>query len=317
MQERKLHIEWELLDKAAKNKDLLAAVAFCIIAKATYKNSKIYHWSWKKLIKLCHCNLTRIKKTTREAFDNGLIRFEGPGDRGIVCNTFRKTKGARCAVLHIGQNDDGTPYVYIKSNHKKAKAERQTISDIENVILSLALLHGIGAYNNTLNTWLRNANEQKKLRQIADVNRGVRRVNYDIIDYKDPSTNPFERGYGLNKILNNVFDNSISLYKLTQLIKKMRKTGVLKVWSNYYKFACFKCDEYGGYERPKDMKVVTINHQTKAKANRKNSIFIEKHRSNEAEAVYFRRMANGYMCTADYSHFKKNWKMINNKKQAA
>lgn len=313
--ERKLHIEWELIDKAARDKDFLAALAFCIITKANYNNSKIYHWTWKKLIGLCHCNLNRIKKATREAFDNGLIYEEG---KGLVCSTFRKTKGAKCAVLHINYDDNGSPYVYIKSNYKKSKrkAKAQTISDIEDVILSLGLLHGIGAYSNTLNTWLRNVNERKKLQQIADVNRGVWRDNYDIIDYSDQSSDPFKRGYSLDKILKNVFKNSISLYKLSKLIKSMRKNGILKVWNNYYKFAEFNYDEDGRIDRGLNFKQVTINHQTNQVAKRR-SIYIEKTKSNEDRVIYYRRMANGYMCTADYSHFKKNWKLINSKQNAA
>ena len=308
--ERILYVERELIKEAARNKEFLAALAFCVMVKANYSNSRVYKWNWKALIKLCHCNLNRIKQATREAFDNNLIRFEG---ESLVCNSFRRTKGARCAVLHIRYDDYGSPYIYIKSNLKETKKQKiQTISDIEDVILSIGLLHGIGGYIHTLDTWLRNETELKKLRQIADINRGVTRKCYDIVNYEDPATMPSKRGYCLDKILNNIFNNSISKYKLRQLISTARKSGILKVWKNYYKFAEFECDEYGSYQRPRDMKRVVINHKTRQTAKRNGAIYIDKHKSNIDKVVYYRRMANGYLCTADYSHYKKNWKLINN-----
>jgi len=302
--ERYLFISPKYIHIAATNKNFCNALAFVISIKAAHTNSMLLNYSWKSITKLLHCNMYKAREVRDNALDYGLIRLEGKtGGEHIVANKLTDKRKERCVKFHVHYNEDGSFHIYIKANgHNKTKFEQQTLSDISDVIREAAFLKFADGYNHKLNIWQRNVIEHKALCQYLDISKGrdIRGKNYDI--NKNGKTNPSNRGYSQEKIVNNVFNNTISVYQLRKLIAKMKKEKLLRI--EHHHIEQIRYDMDAPASDIDDFRF--LDERTKTY---RYDIVCFRQRYEE-EAVYIRKLADSYRGTADYSKWHKDWKLI-------
>ena len=308
---RLIYIPKGIIRQAARDNEFLDALSLCLLIKSQHSNSMLLDFSLRKIMSLCGCNGKKAKEIWQMACRCELVTMD-ESNRHVIAKTFRNGKRQGCIQFTVHQ----TPYgnrICLKDCGKR-KQNKQTISEVRDTVLTAALLIGIDGYNHTINTCIKSVNYRKTEEHFSDISSGVRKKNYDVkTSGRDTAANPLKRGYSYKSMLRNIYNDSISKYKMVKLIKEAYADGLIDTWENKYMLmkrdmeTCEPLDIHDFF--------VTINHETgEKKCQYKKSITAKQCKKS---IVYYHHLANGYQNTAGVSCYKKNWKLINSLRKGA
>lgn len=302
-----IYIPKSLIRQAARDNEFLDVLALCLMIKVSHANSMLLNFSLRKIMSLCGCNGKRAKELWIEACRTDMVYMVS--QKHVIARSFRTKEKQSCIRFSVRRDVDGNRRVFLESNEtRNNETGKQTISEIRNIILTAALLDGIRGYNHTINTCIKSASYKDTERHYDSVRSGVWNKNYDTESSKgDTAANPLKRGYSYDAILRNVYNNSISKYKLTTLVKKAVECGLLKTWENKYVLMEVSMDD-GEPLNIYDF-FVTIDHKTGKKKNQYKKSITPK--QCKGCIKYYHHLANGYQLTSSVSCNKKNWNLIN------
>lgn len=330
MSDRTLNISKGHIIKAARDNEYLEALAFAIMIKANHRNSMMLNASKKSIMKFLHCNSSKADKIKRSAINLGLIRTIGTNVNHLLVPKFKRKSKERTVRLIIHKNDDGSLHAYIKSNFKEKKDfPYQTIADVKNLILAIAVLISIDTHNGYINTLKNSKSRTISLHPKEKHCCSIRNKDRNANKLKDREISRLNKGCSYGEILQHMFRNSIGTYKVRQLIKFLETEQLLKVVENIIPIKKIYDGESTGmrdwwvYDKKEEKGVLYVGRNGFYCGRKKhfhvaNSLLSDDLiKINDGERMFCIKFANNYLNTSDYLKFTIHESKTNKKRKKA
>lgn len=330
MNDRTLNISKGHIIKAARDNEYLEALAFAIMIKANHRNSMMLNASKKSIMKFLHCNSSKADKIKRSAINLGLIRTIGTNVNHLLVPKFKRKSKERTVRLIIHKNDDGSLHAYIKSNFKEKKDfPYQTIADVKNLILAIAVLICVDKHNGYINTLKNSKSREYSLRIKEERCCRIRNKDRNANKLKDREISRLNKGCSYGEILQHMFKNSIGTYKVRQLIKFLETEKLLKVIENIipikkiYDGESTDKSDWMVYDKDKGKEYRYIGRNSYYSKRKKrfyvaNSILSDDLlKIEEGERMLCIQFANNYLNTSDYLKFTIHENKTNKERKKA
>lgn len=243
--DRILKVSWQQILESMKDEAVLNANTLAVMIKIQNPNSLICKFSLNKLVKVAHTNFKTAKESLETAVKLGLIEIrEVKNKKGEVHqDLFVKPfvhKHSRCAILQISDTNTTKAYLYSENNKKNWSAKNskkvQTFSDVRDLLLEIYLSSKIDSYYNAKNRSQVGGVAESKVKHVqkymkcADLREHnfVNRLYNKNRPYNEDEVDLSNCGLSLQTLSNWITGGFASRFKISRLIKKMKKAGLIR-----------------------------------------------------------------------------------------